>query len=201
MNQILKLRKSISLSQKELADAVGVHQTAVSQWETNKTYPDIDTAKLLAELFNVSIDTIFGKGSNKVIGSQAIRVPVYGRIPAGIPFEAINDIIDYEEVPISWAVGNKEFFALKIDGDSMFPKYIHDDVVIFEKISTCENGADCAVMVNGYDATFKKVLRKVNGIVLQPLNADYEPMFYNDEEIQNLPVTVIGIAKEIRRPV
>lgn len=75
----------------------------------------------------------------------------------------------------------------------------HGDIVIFEKTSDCESGQHCVVMVNGNDATFKKVIKSEAGITLQPLNSSYEPVFYSNEQIKKLPVTIIGVAKEIRR--
>ena len=81
----------------------------------------------------------------------------------------------------------------------MYPFYNDGDTVIFEKTNNCESGSLCAVMVNGDDATFKKVLKNEAGITLVPLNEDYEPVFYSNKQIKELPVTVIGVAKEIRR--
>lgn len=117
----------------------------------------------------------------------------------GIPIEAIEEINDYEELPYDWDTNNKQFFALTIKGNSMAPNYQTGDVVIFEKCSDCESGSHCAVMVNGDDVTFKKVLKNEAGITLVPLNEDYEPVFYSNKQIKELPVTVIGVAKEIRR--
>ena len=74
----------------------------------------------------------------------------------------------------------------------------HGDVVIFEKTSNCESGQHCCVMVNGYDATFKKIIKSENGITLQPLNSDYDIISYTNEEIKKLPVIIIGVAKEKR---
>ena len=54
-----------------------------------------------------------------------------GHIPAGIPVEAIEDVLDYEEAPLDWTTGGREYFALKIKGDSMSPNYIDGDTVIF----------------------------------------------------------------------
>ncbi len=75
----------------------------------------------------------------------------------------------------------------------------HGDIVIFEKCNDCENGQHCAVMIDG-NVTFKKILKNEAGITLVPLNEDdYEPTFYSNKQIKELPVSVIGIAKEIRR--
>ena len=81
----------------------------------------------------------------------------------------------------------------------MYPFYNEGDTVIFLKSSDCESGSHCAVMVNGDDVTFKKVIKNEAGIILQPLNEDFEPTFYSNKQIKELPVTIIGVAKEIRR--
>ena len=115
--------------------------------------------------------------------------------------EAIEDIIDYEEVPADWGRGGQEYFALKIRGNSMKPVYLNGDVLIFRRQDTCDSGQDCAVMVNGDDATFKRVRRTSDGVTLQPLNPDFEPRHYTSKEIEELPVRVIGVVVEIRRKI
>ncbi len=160
---------------------------------------------LLIQSGDVKLDEIKYKEPKNIDGMQIerdiIKVPVLGKIPAGIPFEAIEDTytIDYEEIPKSWGKGGKEYFALKIVGDSMEPEFKDNDTVIFLKSSTCQSGQYCCVKVNGFDATFKKVKIQENGILLSPLNANnssgYTPTFYTNDEINNLPVEIIGIAK------
>ncbi len=82
MNKYRKLRKEINLSQAQLADMLGVSQTAVSQWETDKNYPDVSTIKTLAEIFCVSTDYLLGVNASRV--KDANEVVVYTRIPAGV---------------------------------------------------------------------------------------------------------------------
>lgn len=82
----------------------------------------------------------------------------------------------------------------------MAPVYQTGDTVIFERVSDCESGSHCAVMVNGDDVTFKKVIKTEAGVILQPLNEDeFEPQFYSNKEIKELPLRIVGVAKEIRR--
>lgn len=138
------------------------------------------------------------QGMNKKTESSAV-VFVYGTIPAGVPMECIEDIIDTEEIPSDMLKGGKQYFGLKVKGDSMFPEYLDGDTLILEKVDDCESGDDAVVMVNGNDGTFKRVFKNENGIVLQPLNNAYAPMTYTNEQIENLPVKVIGIVDEIRR--
>ncbi len=130
--------------------------------------------------------------------SDMIKIPVLGVIKAGIPIEAQEDIIDYIEIPKDWTRGGKEYYGLKISGDSMYPKYDNDDIVIFLKTNEIVNGKDCAVMVNGFDATFKKVLFQNDNIILQPYNSNYQVRIFTKEQIEQLPVKIIGIAKEKR---
>lgn len=138
------------------------------------------------------------------INNDTIKIPVLGTIKAGIPIEAQEDILEYIEIPKRWALGGKKFYGLQISGDSMYPKYNENDIVIFEKTEdyTIANKKDCAVMVNGYDATFKNVTINESGITLVPFNLNnqdgYQPTFYNKEQIEKLPVKIVGIAREKR---
>lgn len=81
----------------------------------------------------------------------------------------------------------------------MSPTYLDGDTIILEKVDDCESGQDAVVMVNGNDGTFKRVFKNENGIILQPLNPEYQPLVFSNEQIINLPVRIIGVAKEIRR--
>lgn len=82
------------------------------------------------------------------ISKDTAVVLVYGTIPAGVPLECIEDIIGTEEIPANWLKGGKEFFGLKIKGNSMSPEYLENDIIILEKVPDCENGDDCVVMIN-----------------------------------------------------
>lgn len=113
--------------------------------------------------------------------------------------EAIEDIVDYEEIPAAWG-NDKEYFALRVKGDSMYPKYIDGDTIIMEKCDDAESGSDCVVYVNGYDATLKKVIKKLDCIVLQPLNPAYDPAVYDYNDADN-PIRIVGKVVELRRKI
>lgn len=204
MNVIKNIRKKYKLSQSEFANLLNVHQTAVSQWENNRTKPDINIAKAISQKFNISLDiildnTLSNAKSFSYNASGILKIPVYGSIPAGIPMEAIEDILGYEEVPEDWARGGREFFALKINGDSMEPEYRSGDIVIFLRQSDCENNEDCAVSINGNDWTFKRVEKLEGGVLIKPLNPNYDTQFYTAQQCQELPVEVKGVFWELRR--
>lgn len=187
-----------------------ITQASIARWEAGEVSPSIDNIVLLAHALDVSLPDLIGKDYNfdnaEIIDIQheIIQIPVYGTIKAGLTIEAQEDIIEYVDIPKEWTKGGKTFYGLLISGDSMMPKYQEKDIVIFEYVNDyfAANKKDCAVMVNGYDATFKNVTITNNGITLVPLNVNnsdnYVPTFYNNEQIQSLPVKIIGIAKEKR---
>ena len=132
--------------------------------------------------------------------SNIIKIPVFGTIKAGIPIESQSDIIEYVDIPEEWTKGGKKFYGLKISGDSMFPKYQDGDIVIFEQNDDMDsfNGKDVAVMINGTESTFKRILVNEQGIILQPYNTAYNIMMFSKEQVEELPIRVVGIAREKR---
>lgn len=153
------------------------------------------TARKIAEYFDVSVDyLLYGDESSR---PESVKIPVYGVIAAGLPILAEQEIIDYEEIPAQMAKSG-EYFALQVRGDSMEPRMYSGDVVILRKCEEFESGKVCAVMVNGEEATLKRVIVRPNGITLVALNPRYEPMNFSAEQVEKLPVRCMGIAVEIR---
>lgn len=204
MNRIKSLRISCEMKQSELAKQLNVRQNTVSNWETGRSEPDFATLQKIAEIFGTTIDYILGNSNERIPQKTTgvVRIPVLGSIPAGIPLEAIEDIVDWEEIPQAMCAGGKEYFALKVKGDSMWPDYLEGDIVIVKKTPTCESGDVCAVYVNGYDATLKRVKFSEGGeLTTIPINPSYPPRTYTPEEIRSLPVSIAGVVVELRRKV
>ena len=205
-NNLKYVRQERKMSQQELANKIGADRSTISRWENNEIETPLDMAIKIADVFNIPYHDFFGKDlkfdNAEVIdvNSDIIKIPVYGTIKAGIPIESQTDIIDYVDIPRSWTKGGKEFYGLKVSGDSMFPKYQDEDTVIFEKTNdtTLYNGKDCAVMINGTESTFKKVLINDQGIVLQAYNMAYGIKMFSKEDVINLPIKIVGIAREKR---
>lgn len=201
------LRNKHNLSQQQLAKKIEKDRTLIGHWETNNREPIVEDVLKLSNIFGVSVGDLLTKDLRVdnaeliSLNRDVVKIPVLGVITAGIPIEAQENIIEYVEIPKDWTNGGKKFFGLKISGDSMSPKYIEGDIVIFEQRNDCDNGNECAVMVNGYDATFKKVVKQEDGIILQPLNTTYEINIYSKEQVESLPITILGVAKEIRRKI
>lgn len=199
-------------SMRSFSDAIGLpNSTVVSILERGIGNSNITNVIKMCRALNISVDklvdehkivstVLFDNAELLEIESNIIKIPVYGTIKAGIPIESQSDIIDYVEIPKSWSIGEKFFYGLKISGDSMYPKYQDGDIVIFEKNDDFSlfNGKDVAVMINGTESTFKKILVNEQGIILQPYNTDYNIMMFSKEQVEQLPIKVVGIAKEKR---
>ena len=201
MNNLKSARKAAGLTQSEVAAHIGITQNAYSYWENDKVKIDNESLIKLSNLFGVSADYLMGISERTHNG--VISIPVLGAIPAGIPLEAIEDIIDYEEIPKSLLSGGREYFALQVKGDSMYPEFLPGDTVIVRKSPVCESGDVCVVYVNGYDATLKRV--RLNSaeksMTLVPVNPAYPPRTYSQEEITSVPISIAGVVVELRRKV
>ena len=211
---ISNYRKEHKLSQRQFAERCGdITNGYISMLENNKNpstnkpiIPSLDKLKSIAngmgmnlqDLLDIADDMLVDISDNEV---SLNRVPVLGRIPAGIPIDAIEDVEDWEELPASMLKGDKKFFGLIVRGDSMLPEYRNGDVLIIQQQDNCDNGDDCAVMVNNGEATFKRVRKTEKGITLQPLNPAYDPLFFTNEEIEELPVRILGVVVEVRRKI
>lgn len=197
-DKLTYLRNSNNLSQAELAKKLNISRSSIGMFESNARIPTTDTLIRYAQFFEVSLDYLLGN-ERPVEGQDYITINVYGSIPAGIPIEAIEDITDTEDLSLKEYDKNKTYLGLKVDGDSMYPKYLDGDTVIIEKCPDCESGTDAAVYVNGYEATLKTVIKNENGTVtLRPINPNYSPQTYGPGDE---PVRILGVVKEIRRKV
>ena len=201
--KIKDLRKKNHWNQEQLAEMLNkefglkTDRAMVSKWETGYQTPVLYTISCLAKVFGVSIDYLNGDGTALNANKKGVSIPVLGYVRAGIPIEAVEEILDYEE--ISQAMANTgEFFALSIKGDSMEPRITEGDVVIVRKQEIVENGELAVVLVNGNDATVKKFYKNENGITLISTNPNYEPFTYSKKEAESLPVRVIGKVVELR---
>lgn len=199
-------RKELGYTLARLAELVGVRDATIQRYESGEIRNiKRETLIKLAQALHCTPGYLMGwdeseYGPAKLHTSAGMaRIPVLGVIPAGIPIEAIEDILDYEEIPAAWTDGGSEFFALRLKGNSMVPEYRSGDVVIFKRQDTCDNNEDCAVLVNGNDATFKRVERLRDGIILKPLNPEFESKFYTNAQIESLPIRILGVFWELRR--
>lgn len=194
LHRIAELRKQHHLSQAALGRKLGVAQNTICNWENGVREPANEYLLRLADIFGVSMDDLMGRQSPP---SPGVWINVLGEVAAGIPIEAVEDIIDQEEIPAELA-HQGEYFGLKIKGDSMEPKISDGDVVIVRRQEDVETGDIAVVLVNGNTATVKRIKKQTDGIMLIPTNPAYEPLYYNNQEILSLPVSILGKVIELR---
>lgn len=182
------------LSYRELETITGIPHSAIQRYASGTTDKiPIARLKLLAAALDTTAEFLLGWTTP----NGTVRIPVYGRVAAGIPAEAITDIEDYEEIDAALAA-NGEYIALRIHGHSMEPRFTEGDVVIVRKQPDIEDGQIAVVLVNGDDATIKRVHRTESGLVLLPTNPAYDPIYYTKKQIRELPVKILGKVVELR---
>ena len=178
-----KLRAEKNMSQAALASELNAGVSTVASWEVGKRFPSRDNMEQLADIFNVDLAYLYGEsevrqrvhidndGNAMVpLGTSAKVIPVLGRVAAGIPINAVTEIIDTEEIPEDMAKTG-DFFALQIKGDSMEPRICDGDVVIVRQQEDADSGDIVIAMVNGYDATCKRLVKYAKSLALVSLNS------------------------------
>lgn len=144
-------------------------------------------------LFNLSIDY---EGVEK---NEGVKVPIFEEKQLSIPLNVVEEVLNYEELTSELA-NTGTFFALKIHDKSMEPKLLEEDIVIIRQQNTVENGEIAVVLVNGKKASIKQIIKQDNGIILNGFNSSlYPPVFYTNQQIEELPITILGKVIESRR--
>lgn len=174
------------------AARIGFNRASVNVWRKSGNPPKKELLVKIAEFFGVTTDYLLGLEDEGGRGG----IPILGRVQAGLPVSAIEDVIGYVEPGPS--EGRGELFALAVRGKSMEPRFREGDTVIVRKQSTAETGDIVVALIGDSDATIKKFRRTGDGIILQPLNPDFEPLIYSAEEIESLPVVILGRVIELR---
>jgi repressor LexA len=180
---------------------LGLSNAASTKWK-NGAIPHDTTIKKIADYFDVPPVYFKNTGmrENKYAvpkTSRGIWVPVLGRVAAGLPLEAVEEIVDYEEITPKMA-NEGECFGLVIHGHSMEPRMTEGDVVIVRKQEDADNGDIVIALINGTDAVCKKLKKTTSGITLISTNPVYDPMHFSNSEVLDLPVHIIGKVIELR---
>lgn len=198
--RIRRRREELGMTQDALAEKLSMNKSTITRYE-NGAIEKIKAPVLekLAEALNVTHTYLTGETdteSSGVLQAKSVKIPVLGYVRAGVPVSAVENVLDYEEIPAAMAKTG-EFFALKIKGDSMEPRITDGDVVIVRQQSSVENGETAVVLV-GEESTVKKFYRSSAGIKLVATNPKYDPFFYTPDEVDSRPVSVIGRVVELR---
>ena len=208
--RLKQARELRHITLEEAGKKVDVHKSTVLRWENGETekikLPIIET---LASYYNVNPVWLMGydvpmentEDMLKKIGAiplsdiKTTKIPVLGKVKAGYNYLAQENIIDYIAFNIDGA-DKENYYALYVTGDSMEPLFDDGDIVIVHKQDDFNNGDNCVILINGEEATIKKVYKGTTGIKLQAVNPYYPPRIFTEEEIRDLPVKVIGVVEK-----
>lgn len=196
-----KSRLNSGMKVDEIASSLGVSQQTYYNYESGNREPSIENIVVLAKLFGVTTDYLFGLTDDtdtKIAPQTPIKestIKVYEKIPAGV--EDIDTIPYIDEIEVSKTmVEDDSFFGLIISDNSMNPEYFDGDTVVVKKQSFAENGDDVVVSINQGDIQIRRVQKIANDILrFKALNSSFESI--------NVPlesnVRIYGVVYEMRR--
>lgn len=206
-------RKQKGLSTYDVNNLTQISQSYISLIEKGKRKPSAVILKTLAPVYGLDYIDLYEKAGYidliedekkdmlKKIGAiplseiETTKIPVLGKVKAGYNYLAQENIIDYIAFNIDGA-DKENYYALYVIGDSMEPLFDDGDIVIVHKQNDFNNGDNCVILINGDEATIKKVYKGTTGIKLQAVNPYYPPRIFTEEEIRDLPVKVIGVVEK-----
>lgn len=221
---IKQYREEHQMSLQDFANLIGTSRSYIHMLEknvnpsTNKPInPSIETLKLLANAMNMDLDFLLKQLDSEqqiylneeeykkqfektdILGNPVAPVPLLGSVKAGYNYLAQENWIGTIDVETSLVGDGKDYFALKVKGDSMAPVFIEGDIVIIKKQNDCENNEFAVVIINGDEGTLKKIKKTDSGIILQPLNPAYGLVMYTKEEMEAIPIIIVGVVKQLKR--
>lgn len=192
---IKEKRLEMGMTMKQLGQKVGVTTATVSRWESGEISAlKAETIRKVADALHISPLVFIGEDMSTI---KTIKIPVVGRVVAGTPIFAQENIEGMVEINEDDSKG--VMFALKVIGHSMEPRIQEGDLLIIHKQDDVESGDIAIVLINGDEATVKQVKKQADGIMLIGFNQDvYEPHFYSNKQIEQLPIRIMGKVVESR---
>lgn len=193
INKVLK-ETGCSPSFDEMKDAVGlksksgIHALIEALTERNfiRKLPHKARALEVLRLPKLKPSAIIAeeKKREQALQNSAVEIPLYGKIAAGTPIEAIANENEHISVPLDM-VSRGQFYALTIEGDSMIEGGIlNGDTAIIRKADTANNGQIVVALVDGCEATLKILKREKNEILLVPMNSEYETRHLSPDRVK-----------------
>ena len=206
--RLKELRTNAKMSQKELAKKLFMSQQAIAKWETGTATPNPETLVKISAIFDVTVDQLLGSQSvlqhdrmetdnNFIPYRPTGTVPVLGRIAAGVPISAIEEVEGYEPVTVS---DPENCYYLRVEGDSMIGAGIQSgDLVLIRQQPTADSGQIVACKVNGDEATLKRFRQQDETVLLMPENPNYEPIVVPAKDFDTGYAQIFGVAIEVKR--
>lgn len=205
-NRLQKALEYSNMKQVDLVEKTGLDKTLINKYLAGLMKAKQDKLTILAEALNVNEVWLMGYDIPKdrnikldKFGNPIAEIPLLGTVKAGYDYMAQENWEGMIEVDKDIIKDGADYFALKIKGDSMSPVLIENDIVVIKKQEDFENGDLIVAIINGDEATIKKGRKNDTSIVLQPFNPNYEPLIFTNDEMKTIPVTIVGIVKQLKR--
>jgi repressor LexA len=182
---IRKLRTDRSQTQDDVAAGVGVSKSTVSMWESGQRNLTLETLEAIADYFNVPMAFFLDEATPyNLLPIKYKRIPLLGRIAAGVPIYADEDL----ETQIAVDHDLHCDFALKVTGDSMINARIQDDDIVFIREQPDVNDGEIAAVIIDDSATLKRVYHMPGGVTLVAENPKYAPMTFTQQNSDSVRI-------------
>ncbi len=208
-----ELRKSRKLSQQELADLLHTSKSSVNMYERGEREPGLEMLETMADFFNVDMDFLLGKTSvineaftncepsniSYIIKDDIYSIPLFGSVSAGFGAYASDEILDYIPTVIRNPYEAKETLAIRVTGESMYPKIEDGDIIVVHKQDSVDSGSIAVLLLDGDEGLVKKVEYGHDWIDLISINPEYPPRHFKGSEVTRL--RVLGLVRQIIKTV
>lgn len=204
-NRLEKALKYRNMKPVELHEKTGISESLISKYLSGnaiarqRKITSISDALRINPVWLMGYDVPIEEIKTDKLGNPIAEIPLLGIVKAGYNYMAQENWEGMIEVDKNIIKDGSDYFALKIKGDSMFPVLMENDIVIIKKQDDFETGDLVVAIVNGSEATIKKGKKGNNSILLQPLNSNYEPLIFTYDEMKTIPITIVGIVKQLKR--
>ena len=193
------LRRYMRLNNKDRNDVardLEIPYSTLTDWYNGNIYPRIDKIQILANYFGIQKSDLVESNSN-----SNKSIPILGTVKAGYNWLAEENVIGYitdKDTIKDYEKNINEYFALKVTGDSMLPLLSDGDLVIVHDQDDVESGQTAVILINGEEATVKKVIKTNEGIELHAMNPYYPIKKFTFDDMKNIPIKIIGRVKEAK---
>lgn len=182
-----KYKEKMGVSNEYIASQLGVNRSTVTRWlkgDTKVTNPEV--IEKLSFILGVDVESLINS-------EERYEKPVLGEVKAGYDLLIDENFEGYEQVTQDdYYRGD---FFLRVVGDSMSGAHIHDgDLLYVKKCNDVPSGTIAVVLINRCEVTVKKVVKKEGLLILEPANPSVDIHYYSQEEVESLPVEIIGKA-------
>lgn len=199
-----KIRKSKDLSLRQVDYKSDVSYSHLSMIEKGTRKASPLTLKELAKVYNLDYVDLYEKAGyldlaekEKISQKYSVSIPILGTVKAGYNWLVEENVVDY--ITLKENIPNvNEYFALRVTGDSMLPLLSDGDLVIVHDQDDVESGQTAVVLINGEEATIKKIIKTNEGIELHAMNPYYPIKKFTFEDMKNIPVKIIGRVRQAK---